>query len=372
MRNSLRILSALMALALCLSLVPAVCAEVSITVPEAAQSFFADRIAKGYTITAWEDDPLHNHAYAVLSKDGENRLFVLQNKGDSYAIELSTNKAVYQGEVSMQIASWSDTSFVVVYFLSATASESYYYVREYDGIWRLYQYNLSLEDGSRRVFQTFYDDRMVYMYYPPATDDPSKTRNIYGVYQRALRYLNLNTLPHTLQEARATLSLPPEIPDGDFYAYTVSFRAGEKYEVYTAPGDTSLRAANGKAMVSTNDWIQVFGTENGWALIQYEVSATVNRIGYITLTALPSSASVPELGFVPQPIEILRDATVTDDPIEQNAQIATLQKEQADCYYLATFSSSLVYIQGTTATGQTFRGFVDKDAIRFIVPETGK
>lgn len=43
------------------------------------------------------------------------------------------------------------------------------------------------------------------------------------------------------------------------------------YPVYSGPGKKYYREANGKAQVSANDWVQVFGREGKWALIQYRV-----------------------------------------------------------------------------------------------------
>ena len=369
-----RVIGAIFLLVLCVSLATAAYAQAPVTVPESVQRYFADRIAQGYAITAWNSDERFTHAYAVLSKDGEDKLFILKKNGDSYKTELVTVKAMRQGNSELLLVSYNDDALDIVYFLGPIAAEHYEFRQENDGIWRLQGYTLQLEDGGRREFITSYDDRMVYKYYPPEADNshPSVERNVYGVYQRTLRYLNIRTLPRTLEEARETLSLPPQIPTGDFDAVRIKFRSGEKYEVYSAPDEYSLRAANGKAIVSTNDWIQVFGTEAGWALIQYDISSDHMRFGYITQSALPGNTSVSELGFIPQPIEILRDTKVTDDPLHSKAILATLSKGQADCWYLATFDNNYVYIQGVTKDGQTFRGFVRTTAVRLVQPDEDK
>lgn len=371
MRKHLRMISAVLLLLLSCTLAPAAYAD---SVPATAAAFLADRIAQGYEITAWKSNPLCTHAYAVLSKDGENKLMVLKQSGDTYQIEVVSNKALYQGDLLPQFAFYNDDAFYIIYFLGPVASELYFYRQANDGIWRLQKYRLCLEDGVRREFSTLYDDRMVYRYYPPTADNshPSMVRNVYGVYQRALRYLNIHTLPRTLEEARETLSLPPGIPAGDFDAVNVKFRSGEKFEVYAAPDDTSLRAANGKAVVSTNDWIQVFGTENGWALIQYDISSSKMRIGYITQTALPNGTSVSGLAFIPMEIEILRDTPVTDDPLSLREPLTMLREGQPDCWYLATLNEDYAYIQAVTEDGQLYRGFVAADAVHIVLPEDEK
>ena len=55
----------------------------------------------------------------------------------------------------------------------------------------------------------------------------------------------------------------------------------------------SLRGAEGRARVSTNGWIQVFGSEGDWILVQYDITDTHNRIGYIEKDALPDGTVVP-------------------------------------------------------------------------------
>ena len=65
-------------------------------------------------------------------------------------------------------------------------------------------------------------------------------------------------------------------------AQEIRFPGGNKYPVYSGPGKDYLRGARGKASVSTNDWIEVFGREDGWILIQYEIDSSQCRIGYIS------------------------------------------------------------------------------------------
>ena len=50
---------------------------------------------------------------------------------------------------------------------------------------------------------------------------------------------------------------PPIICIGGLEAINIQFSKGKKYEVYSAPSTTSLRGADGKATVSTDDWIEV-------------------------------------------------------------------------------------------------------------------
>lgn len=79
----------------------------------------------------------------------------------------------------------------------------------------------------------------------------------------------------------------PSIPAGTLSASLVSFTSNQTYPVYSAPDSKSVRGAKDRARVSTNGWIQVFGSESDWILVQYDITDTHNRIGYIYKNALP-------------------------------------------------------------------------------------
>lgn len=83
----------------------------------------------------------------------------------------------------------------------------------------------------------------------------------------------------------------------------IVFPAGEKYPVYYGPGSDYDRMANGKAAVSTNDWIHVYGEETSSTLnahgspyssvlIEYEISEGILSMGlYRRLNAMGKAAS---------------------------------------------------------------------------------
>ena len=47
----------------------------------------------------------------------------------------------------------------------------------------------------------------------------------------------------------------PSLPGGTLTADVVSFASKQTYAVYAAPDSKGIRGANGRARVSTNDWI---------------------------------------------------------------------------------------------------------------------
>ncbi len=177
-----------------------------------------------------------------------------------------------------------------------------------------------------------------------------------GDFQRDLRWFSLSALPKTLKEAKTKITSAPELPrSSGLIKQDISFSGGQKYEVYSAPDKASLRGGNGKAKVSTNGWIQVFGRENGYILIQYSIDKDHYRFGYISEKALPKKASVNDLHFTETPVTITQNVNATDDPLYSRAVIASLK--QGDRVTLLSFLGDDAYVEGPSGS-TVFRGFV--------------
>lgn len=185
---------------------------------------------------------------------------------------------------------------------------------------------------------------------------------VYGTYQTNLRYFSFSAFPRTVEEAREKLSNPPTIPSGTLSAQKVSFSGGKKYEVYQGPGEEYGRAGNGKASVSTNDWIQVFGRENGWIMIQYDISSDHMRIGWIPEAALPSSAKVLDLQYTPVTVRTIEQVDLTDDPLASQASVVVLPADST-VTWLASMGE-WAYVECTGS--QLLRGFVLQEALEFL------
>ena len=182
----------------------------------------------------------------------------------------------------------------------------------------------------------------------------------YGVVETNLRYLSFAAFPKTLAEARQKLSNAPAIPAGSqLQAQTLRFEGGWKFPVYSGPGTQYERAAGGKAVVSTNDWIQVFGQENGYYLIQYALSSTQKRFGYIDASAYAGSAEVQLLSLDKESATILFTTGLTDDPLGEGKATRSLAKGES-VVWLATMGN-YVYIE-TTGSAPS-RGFVPRGAV---------
>ncbi|MFQ9446546.1 MAG: hypothetical protein ACLR4A_03510 [Christensenellales bacterium] len=108
-----------------------------------------------------------------------------------------------------------------------------------------------------------------------------------------MRYVCYENLPKTLEEARENGNVPPGFcyyrPQWNTLSAQVApLLPDQSRKVYLGPGNNYPRAGKGKATVSTNDWVQVFGQYKGWLLIQYHIDVNQYRIGWINDDVLPA------------------------------------------------------------------------------------
>ena len=152
----------------------------------------------------------------------------------------------------------------------------------------------------------------------------------------------------------------PAIPEGTLSAEVITFTGNQTYAVYSAPNKKSIRGANGKARVSTNGWIQVFGYEDDWILVQYDITDKHNRIGYIYKNALPRDVEVPELKLKKAAAVVNYNVEVTDDPLVSQTPLAKLtENTRVTC--LGTMGT-WAYIEAEEK-GVLFRGFVPTECL---------
>ena len=164
----------------------------------------------------------------------------------------------------------------------------------------------------------------------------------------------------TSQEITMDTSNVPVIPEGSLTAELVSFTGNQTYAVYSAPDKKSIRGANKKARVSTNGWIQVFGSDGDWILVQYDITKEHNRIGYIYINALPKGTTVPELQLTHIAAVTNYDVEVTDDPLVSKTPLAKLS-ENTRVTCLGTMGT-WTYIEAEEK-GVRFRGFVPTESV---------
>lgn len=184
---------------------------------------------------------------------------------------------------------------------------------------------------------------------------------VQGAVQRDIRYVSFNALPVWIDDAKEKLTTAPNLQSGDFMAQKVKFTGGQKYPVYTGPGTEYARSGNGKGLVSSNGWIEVYGQKDGWILIQYSISADHYRFGWIEKSALPEGTNVPELNFRAAPgdqaVGVERDSYLTDDPLVSRAKLCAV-KAETDIFYLGSLNDEWAYVMVQTEDGRWMCGFM--------------
>lgn len=188
---------------------------------------------------------------------------------------------------------------------------------------------------------------------------------VQGAVQRDIRYVSFNALPTWIDDAKAKLTVAPNLKDGAFTAQKVKFTGGQKYPVYTGPGEDYVRSGNGKGLVSTNGWIEVYGQKDGYILIQYSIDSSHYRFGWIDRNALPEGTSVPAMDFAGISAdtlsEITQDTFLTDDPLFSQNELCSLKAGQT-VSWLAVLNDDWAYVL-VNVNGKMMCGFVRTDCI---------
>ena len=283
MRKYTRIGTLLLALVMCLTMLTA---QAESELPEEVADLFTVKAWAHYAIANQPDMP-ENKAFAVMQEESgyeaallvmrntksETNVLVLAEKSSAQAdwkITMRNWGAVGQGDANVpQLAAIADGRFAIYY----PNGDSAYFTHEANR-WQLT--NLSFGDTTQvevtRSGMTFL-----------TLSDNGKwvKTTVSGVVETSMAQFSMDRFPKTVKAAREHLTNPPTIPDSPWsWTYPYGFpqpsqyaklAAGKQYAVYSAPSDTSFRAANGKALLSTNDWVQVFGQYKGWLLIQYHI-----------------------------------------------------------------------------------------------------
>ena len=211
--------------------------------------------------------------------------------------------------------------------------------------------------------------------YLACTDGTNKT-NWYG-WQYAtpsLAEFNLRLFPRTMEEIGAIremdsilwpqfeeIELMDEEMPGDAGASTVP--------VYSAPSESSVRFAKGKASVNLREPAKFYGlTRDGnWALIEYEVSDRTSRFGYVKRSDLPSSVTWKyNISSIDVPVTVTQDTFLTDDPNVSQYQQMTLNAGSS-VRLLGKYREWYAYVE-TTLDGKAVRGFVPRACLRWPMP----
>ncbi len=373
-----RMIALLMTMLLLVAAWPALSegAEIQTELPEEIEAFFSAGSFSGYTINAHAAKAFENtvggsYYFAVASKGASHTLYGFEKKNGAWQYWLKTSAVLPQsaGEYQLYNAKGMNDSLTgeiisadelcMVLILPGQDYYSHFASFRVDqyGQWRLNSvYSYLLEAGK-------YTEALVYSDHIAYYDENRLIGNAWGVVETNLRYASMAAFPATYAAAKSVLSSPPDIPSGSqLFAAEIHFTGGQKFPVYSGPGTGYERAAGGKAMVSTNDWIQVFGRENGYILIQYDITSDQMRFGYIEESALPKSVSVSVLALDHEAAVITGDTYLTDDPLKSQTKIRAVSAGQQGVKWLAEMGN-WVYVE-ITGSGSPVRGFVPAGKIQ--------
>lgn len=166
--------------------------------------------------------------------------------------------------------------------------------------------------------------------------------------------LNIRLLPMSEQEVRQGSEHNALLEDL-FWSSIPQSGDEDKLPVYAAPNASAYRAAKGKASVKPSGGVRYWFTENGWDLVEYEVSQRTHRIGYIEHGHLEKAQTEVEM-IDRVPMQALCDTYLTDDPFVSQYETLRLRAGKG---VTVLAKAGLWYAYAETETnGQRIRGFV--------------
>lgn len=357
-------------------------ASIFASMPEEIAAFFMDSKYSDCTISAnayiaLENTPGGSFAFVVTTSDAANTLYGFRRENGKWAYYLKTASALPQekGVFFLSNAKGTQLNNTVIsqdmleIGLQLEGVEEYWSFWEFfavnsAGQWQLRQIESYLPGAS--VFASVSETGIHYYGDVSYLEDAPLLQAVEGTVETNLRYFDWSAFPKSPAQAESKLSTPPTLPaSSELIAQNVKLTGGQKFPVYSGPGEWYLRGANGKAVVSTNDWIQVFGVDSDYLLIQYAVSSDHMRFGYITASAAPELVS--SLDFSYAAAYVTEPAALTDDPLYSRQSLGMIQEGQ-QVQWLAIMGD-YVYVE-TRLSDQPVRGFLPKDAVKRRAEET--
>lgn len=375
-----KMLSFLLAMLMLLSVVPAMADEAANPMP--------DKIAALFDVPAWEDYELLNvwqswtyseeqdagvvimtngslHVVCIVEPDKNGNMCITQR---NYTMVVGDNGCSYLGEGYGNTAQEIDLPWGFKPGFELCTGGYDFFFAKFDGVWRI----KVVLNGKDDVISFVYDDRIGYREGEDMEEyidwEHNKMKYAYGTYDNRFVAFNIYAFPKTYEEASKTLTNPPVTPTDFYTPVSVDLRPREKYDVFAAPGRDSYRPANGKAVMSTNDWVQIFGEEDGWVLVQYDISSEQMRFGYVDASVLPRDTEVQSLIWYDLPEQTMKYAAlVTDDPLVSNNAIHNL--DAGDRVKVLSSFGNWYYIETTDHYGRSLRGFVRKNCIDLVTDD---
>lgn len=367
-----KLLSFLLAMLLLVSAVPAMADGLYEPMPAEIAALFEVPAWEEYEVMNWLWSEEQNAAVVVMTNDDLHIVCIVEPDKDgnmritqrNYTM-VTTPDAPYISESYAPTAQEIDTPWGEKMLFELHLNGYMVSFGKFDGVWRV----KVVLNNEKNVISFVYDDRIGYREGEDKEEyidwDHNKMKYAYGTYDNRFAAFNIYAFPKTYEEASEALTNPPVTPTDFYTPVSVTLRPREKYDVFAAPGRDSYRAANGKAVMSTNDWVQIFGEEDGWVLVQYDISRDQMRFGYVDASVLPKDTEVQTLHWYDLPEQTVKvNISVTDDPLVSRSIIAYLNA--GDTVKVLSEFGSWYYIEMTNAQGELLRGFIPQTVIDLI------
>lgn len=322
----------------------------------------------GHDACDWYDEHGFSAAFVLMHSEKKNVLCIFEkNASGKWALKKQSSGVVKQGEWIPTVYTEAYGIYYLFYNDDSSGNPAFDIIvtQKRDG-W--YVTEISWRKDNIFMAISLYENKIEYLKIVYANGGSKSTRTtVEGVTPpTSFAEFSLDNIPMTPEKARAQLSLPPDIPQtaGEYslpQPQNIKFTSNKKYAVYSGPGENYFRGGNGKAAVSTNDWIQVFGRENGWIMIQYDITSDHMRIGWIQESALPKKANVSTVQFSQAKVRTKVSCNMTDDPLFSAAAIAAIPAN-TEVTRLATMGA-WTYVEWNAANAKPMRGFVQSSSL---------
>ena len=151
---------------------------------------------------------------------------------------------------------------------------------------------------------------------------------------------------------------------GNYLPSYQTVRFSGSWPVYSGPGVNYFRANEGRATMGGGA-CRLYGVENGWALIGYELNNGGYRIGYVETSALPQQGlRIPYLDLINTARTLIASAALTDDIVMYKPTLRTLPAGTQVTFLGLSYglSTTWAYVEAMGASS-LMRGFIPASAL---------
>lgn len=355
-----------------------------------------------------------NYVVTAIASEGKNMLVIVENIDGEWVVTIANDAALYKNNpleiVRHSEGGWRYDGFTI-YYSTAVGQWAYFsFDRLGYGEWELGSYILRNGDSIWRIDRDY--DKNDHWVLASSDAGRPESFDARAPFEKNLIGFVASSVPTSLEGARimigdAIYSLPednarlialptpspmptwppvsmmataqninalPSPTEPPMTAITpdlsplqgteIEFAPNGLYAVYSGPGTGYVRGDMGKACVSTNGPITVYGIEDGYALIHYTTNDNHVRYGYIDAKYLPVQAQVEELAFQPNPVLLYGNTHIADSP-GQSDRITAVITSNRQSSFLAAFGI-WSYIETTNDDGTPLRGFVIDEHLQYM------